>query len=82
MLEVRVRVPVSIRGELLANVLGVLGLLGIVVCVGGLLGPWVAGLLGSLMLVGLAWVAHTNAAASPAAAPAARPVTSVEERAA
>jgi hypothetical protein len=69
--ELRIRIPVTLRGETLANVLGLAGLLGIALC----LGSWaVAGLVASLELVGLAYVAHTHAAAAPAAAERPAPV--------
>lgn len=63
-MELRIRIPV---GELLPNLLGLLGLLGVAVCLGGLTSWWVAGLVGSLELVGLAYVAHAHAAQTAAA---------------
>lgn len=66
-----VRLP-AISHDLVSNILGVLGLLGIVVAVGGLTGNWLWSLLtASLMLVAVSYTSY--AAARPArSAPAAR----------
>ncbi|SDN73641.1 hypothetical protein [Allokutzneria albata] len=74
-----VRIPAP-STALLSNLLGLLGLAGIVVAAGGLTGNWwVSLLVGSVFLVGLSYVAHVaaaNADAPPAAGehPAARPI--------
>lgn len=59
MIEIRIPVP---RG-LLANLVGLLGLLAAVLAVGGLTGNWWWSLLvGGLVTVGLSYVAQTHAA--------------------
>ena len=62
MTEIRIPVPQLPRG-LAANLLGVLGLLGAVLAVGGLTGNWWwSVLVGSLVAVGLSYIAQTHLA--------------------
>jgi hypothetical protein len=78
--EIRLRIPVTLRGELLANLLGLLGLLGVAVALGAMLGNWwVTVLAVSIELVALAYVAHSYAAI---VATAAEPVSDRPVRAA
>lgn len=76
-MEIRIRLPKVAAGAV-SNLVGLLGLLGIVVAVGGLTGNiWWAVLTGGVMAVGLAWIAQTQAEAGEKATPltvaAARP---------
>lgn len=73
-MRITVTFPRVQASQLTSNLLGVLGLAGLVVTVGGLTGNWWWSVgLGSLIAVGLAWVANTHAQAAAAArtAPAA-----------
>lgn len=77
MVEFRVRLPAP-SSMAAANLLGLLGLLGVAVCLGGLTSWWVAGLVASAEAVGLAYVASLHAAQrSPAAEPAPAPARPV-----
>ncbi len=81
MVTIRIPAPSSM---LVANLLGVLGLVAVVVAVGGLAGVWWAVLTGGVFAVGLAAIAqknlvaessaHTGAAAAPSV-----PLAAVEE---
>jgi hypothetical protein len=62
-MEIRIAVP-RLPSGLAANIIGLLGLLGIVLAVGGLTGNWWWSVLtGGLISVGLSYVAQTHAAA-------------------
>lgn len=83
MVTIRIPAPSSM---LMANLLGVLGLAGVVVAIGGLAGWWWALLAAGTLLAGLAVIAQANlaeaapaTASGPAAAPTVRPVRAVEE---
>lgn len=66
-----VTIPAVQAPRLLSNALGLAGLIGLVVCVGALAGNWWwSGLTGSLIGLGLAWVANTHADAAEASAAA------------
>ena len=67
-----IRIPLpTLTSELVSNLLGLGGLVGVVVAVGGLTGnAWWSLLLGSVLLVGLSYVAHAGVPARPAAEPA------------
>lgn len=67
MVTIRIPAPSSM---LVANLLGVLGLIAVVVSVGGLLGVWWAVLAGGLFAVGLSVIALTYAATPVEQAPA------------
>lgn len=70
MTEIRIPVPRLPRG-LVANLVGLLGLLGVVLAVGGLTGNWWWSVLaGGLVAVGLSYVAQMHAAAEDASAEA------------
>lgn len=70
--EVRFRVP-SVPPGLLANLLGLAGLIGFAVTVGALAGSWWWSVgVGSVFAVGLSWLAGT---AEPAARDNVRPLT-------
>lgn len=61
---IRVRVPTVSRAAV-SNVLGILGLAGIVAATGGLTGnPWWAVLVAGVMLVGVSYASYTHAAAA------------------
>lgn len=65
-MEIRIAVP-RVPTGLLANLLGLLGLLGVALAVGGLTGSWWwSALVGGVFSVGLSYVAQTHATA-PAA---------------
>ncbi len=68
-----IRVPLPrLPGELVANLLGLAGWVGVVVAVGGLTGnAWWSLLLGSAVLVGVSYVMVNGTAERPAAKPAA-----------
>ena len=69
MTEIRIPVPRLPRG-LVANLVGLLGLVAVVLAVGGLTGNWWwSALTGGVVAVALSYVAQTHAAAK-AAAPA------------
>ncbi|MFJ8818200.1 hypothetical protein [Amycolatopsis thermoflava] len=77
-MTIRIPAPSSM---LLANLLGVLGLVAVVVAVGGLAGWWWAVLAGGLVGVGLSVIALSNLAADePAGAAAAAPVARLGEQ--
>ncbi|MFG3709203.1 hypothetical protein ACGF7U_31355 [Micromonospora sp. NPDC047670] len=64
-MRITVSIPSVQAPMLVSNLLGVAGLLGLVVAVGALAGDWWwSVLLGSVIAVVLAWVAHTHAQAS------------------
>lgn len=70
MVTIRIPAPSSL---LVANVVGVLGLVAVVLAIGGLAGGWWAALVGGLCLVGLSAIALTHVAdttASTAGQPA------------
>ncbi|AYF31097.1 hypothetical protein CSH63_33075 [Micromonospora tulbaghiae] len=70
-MRITVSVPTVQAPMLVSNLLGLAGLLGLVVSVGALAGSWWwSVLVGSLLAVGLAWVAHTYAQAAAAKATA------------
>jgi hypothetical protein len=70
-MEIRIAVPRLPHG-LAANIVGLLGLLGIALAVGGLAGSWWwSVLLGGVFAFGLALVAQLQAAAAAVQAPAA-----------
>lgn len=79
---VTVPVPRLPGGDAAGDALGVLGLVAIVVCVGGMVGNWwISGVLAGIAAVFLSWVAAKNAAGSAAtvdstlaSAPAAAPL--------
>ncbi|RSD26356.1 hypothetical protein [Amycolatopsis eburnea] len=66
---IRIRVP-KVSSMLLANVLFVLGLLGIAITVGGLAGAWWGGLTGSILAAGLGYLSMWGAGQSETAAAA------------
>lgn len=71
-----IRVP-TVSRAMVSNLLGILGLAGIVVATGGLTGnPWWATLVGSLFLVGISYASYTHAAAAADAEQGTRPATS------
>lgn len=77
-MEIRIRLPKVAAGAV-SNLVGLLGLLGIVVAVGGLTGNvWWAVLTGGVFAVALAWIAQSQGEAGEKATPltvaAARPV--------
>lgn len=62
-MEIRIAVP-RLPAGLVANLIGLVGLLGIVLAVGGLTGNWWWSVLaGGVVSVGLSWIAQTHAAA-------------------
>lgn len=76
MLTIRIPVP-RISGVLAANLLGVLGLAGVVVAIGGLTGNWWwSALAGGLVLTGLSYVSLTYATSSATTAAASAPPVS------
>lgn len=87
MVTIRIPAPSSM---LVANLLGVLGLIGVVVAIGGLAGWWWALLAGGVFAVGLAVIAQANlagesapkqsTAATAAASPGPVAVAPVEEQ--
>lgn len=80
MTEIRIPVPRLPRG-LVANLVGLLGLVGVVLAVGGLTGNWWwSVLLGGVFAVALSYVAQTHAAAEepPAEKPSLRPVAAAK----
>lgn len=63
----KIRIP-RIPAGLIANLLGLAGLIGFAVCIGGLAGNWwVSGAIGAVFAVGLSWMANSAPAASVAA---------------
>lgn len=69
-MEIRIAVPRLPSGAG-ANIVGLLGLLGVVLAVGGLAGNWWwSVLVGGVFAVGLSYIAQTHAAAEAEAAPA------------
>jgi hypothetical protein len=70
--SVYVRIPVPrISSELLANLLGLAGLVGVVVAVGGLTrNVWWSVLLASVILVGVSWVQTNGSVVRPQPQPA------------
>jgi hypothetical protein len=75
--EIRIAVP-RVPAGLVANLLGLLGLVAFALAVGGLTHQWWwSVLVGGVFAVGLAWVAQTQAAAQAADAPAA-PIRAVD----
>ncbi|WP_410676667.1 hypothetical protein [Amycolatopsis sp. cmx-4-68] len=67
---IRIRIP-ALSSMLLANLVFVLGLLGIAVSVGALAGPWWGVLGGSILAAGVGYLSMVSAArAEPAAAAA------------
>lgn len=73
MITIKIPAPSSM---VVANLLGLLGLIATVLAIGGLAGVWWAVLSGGVALVGLSVIAATHAEAAQAAEvqPAARPV--------
>lgn len=68
-MEIRIRLPKVAAGAV-SNLVGLLGLLGIVVAVGGLTGnAWWAVLTGGVFAVALAWIAQSQAEAGEKATP-------------
>lgn len=66
-MEIRIAVP-RVPPGLLANLLGLAGLVGVAAAVGGLAGNWWwSVLVGAFFAVGLSYVAQTQAAAAPPA---------------
>jgi hypothetical protein len=77
--EIRVRLP-QVPAGLGANLLGLLGLVGMALAVGGLTGNWWwSALVGGLFAFGLAWVAQTQAVPAEAAAVVPVPAVPVED---
>lgn len=64
---IRIRIP-ALSSMLLANLVFVLGLLGIAVAVGGLAGPWWGGLVGSILAAGVGYLSMVSAARTETAA--------------
>jgi hypothetical protein len=81
---VYIRIPLpTLTSELVSNLLGLAGLAGVVIAVGGLTGnAWWSLLAGSVLLVGLSYVAHAGAPARPASEPARGPAGARPRRAA
>ncbi|BCJ45326.1 hypothetical protein GCM10010168_85950 [Actinoplanes ianthinogenes] len=77
-MEIRIAVPRLPHG-LVANLIGLFGLIGVALAVGGLAGNWWwSVLVGSVFAVGLSWIASTHAAA---AVQPAKPVLAVAKSA-
>jgi hypothetical protein len=77
-MEIRIAVP-RVPSGLLANLLGLVGLVGVALAVGGLSGSWWWSILvGGVFAVGLSYVAQTQAAAAPAENAPAVPLRAVE----
>ncbi|MGH3369602.1 MAG: hypothetical protein ACRDPR_06345 [Nocardioidaceae bacterium] len=69
-MEINIRLPRVAPGAV-SNLVGLLGLLGIVVAVGGLTGNvWWSVLTGGVFAVALAWIAQTQAEVAEQASPA------------
>ena len=70
-----VRIPLPrLTSELVSNLIGLAGLLGLVVFAGGLTGNWWWSLgLASVFAVGLSYVAHAGQAVRPVPQPGERP---------
>jgi hypothetical protein len=65
--RISVTIPDVRAPRAVSNLLGLVGLLGVVVSVGALAGSWWwSTLVGSVVCVALAWVAHTHAEADAA----------------
>jgi hypothetical protein len=76
--EIRIAVP-RIPTGLIANLLGLLGLVAFALAVGGLTGNWWwSALVGGVFAVGLSYVAQTQAAAAPLADAPTVPLRAVE----
>lgn len=76
-MEIRIAVP-RIPSGLLANLVGLAGLLAVVLAVGGLTGNWWWSVLaGGAVAVGLSYVAQTHAAAEAVAAEPGKPALAV-----
>lgn len=66
-MRISVTIPGVQASQMVSNVLGVAGLIGLTVAVGALAGTWWWSLLtGSLITIALAWVANTHAQARAA----------------
>jgi len=71
-MKVTIRIPIQITSELLANLLGMAGLLAVAIGAGGLTNWWVSAILGGVACIFLSWVAVRNmepARPRPAAVP-------------
>lgn len=63
-MRITLTIPTVQAPQLASNVLGAAGLIGLVIAIGALAGNWWWSLLaGSLVAIGLAWVANTHAQA-------------------
>jgi hypothetical protein len=79
--EIRIAVP-RLSSGLAANLVGLLGLVGIALAVGGLTGNWWwSALVGSVFAVVLSAIAQTHAAAALTEQPATKPVLAVAKSA-